>query len=132
MNPIGCLAIICPILLCLFFIFLAIGIMGWEFFLVMIGTLIAFFLLKALVSHINTRAERFVYQHMEKEQSQQKQESKQKNQGKTNNIKNGTSMPHRVTRPQSNDIDYDYYRLREMREEQAAYDDYIASLDMDD
>jgi hypothetical protein len=37
-----------------------------------------------------------------------------------------------VTRPQNNDIDYDYYRLREMREEQAAYDDYIASLDMDD
>ena len=81
--------------------------MGWEFFLVMIGTLIAFFLLKALVSHIN---------------------SKQKNQGKTNN----TSIPHRVTRPQSNDIDYDYYRLKELREEQAAYDDYIASLDMAD
>ena len=129
MNPIGCLAIICPILLCLFFIFLAIGIMGWEFFLVMIGTLIAFFLLKALVSHINTRAERLELQRIrEKEQKQRKQESKQKNQGKTNN----TSIPHRVTRPQSNDIDYDYYRLREMREEQAAYDDFIASLDMAD
>ena len=79
--------------------------MGWEFFLVMIGTLIAFFLLKALVSHINTRAERLELQRIrEKEQKQ----------------------------PQSNDIDYDYYRLKELREEQAAYDDYIASLDMAD
>ena len=87
------------------------------------------FLLKALVSHINTRAERLELQRIrEKEQKQRKQESKQKNQGKTNN----TSIPHRVTRPQSNDIDYDYYRLKELREEQAAYDDYIASLDMDD
>ena len=118
MNPIGCLAII--------FIFLAIGIMGWEFFLVMIGTLIAFFLLKALVSHINTRAERLELQRIR--EKEQKQRNKQKNQGKTNN----TSIPHRVTRPQSNDIDYDYYRLREMREEQAAYDDFIASLDMAD
>ncbi len=126
MNPIGCLAIICPILLCLFFIFLAIGIMGWEFFLVMIGTLIAFFLLKALVSHINTRAERLELQRIR--EKEQKQRNKQKNQSRTNN----TSIPHRVTRPQNNDIDYDYYRLREMREEQAAYDDYIASLDMDD
>ena len=126
MNPIGCLAIICPILLCLFFIFLAIGIMGWEFFLVMIGTLIAFFLLKALVSHINTRAERLELQRIR--EKEQKQRNKQKNQSRTNN----TSIPHRVTRPQSNDIDYDYYRLREMREEQAAYDDFIASLDMDD
>ena len=126
MNPIGCLAIICPILLCLFFIFLAIGIMGWEFFLVMIGTLIAFFLLKALVSHINTRAERLELQRIR--EKEQKQRNKQKNQSRTNN----TLIPHRVTRPQSNDIDYDYYRLREMREEQAAYDDFIASLDMDD
>ena len=126
MNPIGCLAIICPILLCLFFIFLAIGIMGWEFFLVMIGTLIAFFLLKALVSHINTRAEGLELQRIR--EKEQKQRNKQKNQSRTNN----TSIPHRVTRPQNNDIDYDYYRLREMREEQAAYDDYIASLDMDD
>lgn len=126
MNPIGCLAIICPILLCLFFIFLAIGIMGWEFFLVMIGTLIAFFLLKALVSHINTRAERLELQRIR--EKEQKQRNKQKNQSRTNN----TSIPHRVTRPQNNDIDYDFYRLREMREEQAAYDDYIASLDMDD
>ena len=126
MNPIGCLAIICPILLCLFFIFLAIGIMGWEFFLVMIGTLIAFFLLKALVSHINTRAERLELQRIR--EKEQKQRNKQKNQSRTNN----KSIPHRVTRPQNNDIDYDYYRLREMREEQAAYDDYIASLDMDD
>ena len=126
MNPIGCLAIICPILLCLFFIFLAIGIMGWEFFLVMIGTLIAFFLLKALVSHINTRAERLELQRIR--EKEQKQRNKQKNQSRTNN----TSIPHRVTRPQNNDIDYDYYRLREMREEQAAYDDFIASLDMDD
>ena len=126
MNPIGCLAIICPILLCLFFIFLAIGIMGWEFFLVMIGTLIAFFLLKALVSHINTRAERLELQRIR--EKEQKQRNKQKNLSRTNN----TSIPHRVTRPQSNDIDYDYYRLREMREEQAAYDDFIASLDMAD
>ena len=126
MNPIWFLAIICPILLCLFFIFLAIGIMGWEFFLVMIGTLIAFFLLKALVSHINTRAERLELQRIR--EKEQKQRNKQKNQSRTNN----TSIPHRVTRPQNNDIDYDYYRLREMREEQAAYDDYIASLDMDD
>ena len=126
MNPIGCLAIICPILLCLFFIFLAIGIMGWEFFLVMIGTLIAFFLLKALVSHINTRAERLELQRIR--EKEQKQRNKQKNQSRTNN----TSIPHRVTRPQNNDIDYDYYRLKELREEQAAYDDFIASLDMDD
>jgi hypothetical protein len=100
--------------------------MGWEFFLVMIGTLIAFFLLKALVSHINTRAERLELQRIR--EKEQKQRNKQKNQSRTNN----TSIPHRVTRPQNNDIDYDYYRLREMREERAAYDDFIASLDMAD
>ena len=84
------------------------------------------FLLKALVSHINTRAERLELQRIR--EKEQKQRNKQKNQSRTNN----TSIPHRVTRPQNNDIDYDYYRLREMREEQAAYDDFIASLDMDD
>ena len=53
---------------------------------------------------------------------------------KTNKAKahTGTSTTMRGTTLSSQQDDYDYQRYRAYREEQAAYDDFIASLDMAD
>ena len=92
-------------------------------FLIIIGTVIAFILIYAIVSHKKRRAEILELRRQIREE-QRRQELKEK--CKPNYIRK-----RRVSMPQQNfDADDEYYRLKALREERDAYDDYIASLDM--
>ena len=89
---------------------------------ILIGTVIALVLIYAFISHKKKRAKILELRRQIREE-QRRQELKDK--CKANYMKKRISMPQ-----QNYDIDYDYYRLKELREERDAYDDYIASLDM--
>ena len=91
-------------------------------FLIIIGTVIALVLIYVIVSHNKRRAKILELRRQIREEQRQ-QEIKEKCKPNYNRK--------RVSKPQQNDdFDDEYYRLRALREERDAYDDYIASLDM--
>ena len=92
-------------------------------FLIIIGTVIALVLIYAIVSHKKRRANILELRRQIGEEQRQ-QELKEK--CRPNTIKKRVS----INQNQNENQNDDYYRLKELKEEQAAYDDFIASLDM--
>lgn len=124
------IAIICWILLFIFLIVFMCSIMPWWLVLLMIVVFFLYAIIPWNQPYINrSRAKRY------KKRSVQQKKAEPKN-----NIPKTTNNP-RINRTNANigagtysqkDDNFDYERYRAIREEQAAYDDFIASMDMAD
>ena len=92
-------------------------------FLIIIGTVIALVLIYAIIAHKKRRAKILELRRQIREEQRQ-QELKEKCKPYYNRKRVSVNDNLNL-----NDDD-EYYRLRALREERDAYDDYIASLDM--
>ena len=96
-------------------------------FLIVIGTVIALILIYAIVAHKKRRAKQLeLIRQIKEEQRQQDL----KNNCRPNSTKKRVLNNDNVNENDDYDEDYEYYRLMELKEVRDAYDDYIASLDM--
>ena len=92
-------------------------------FLIVIGTVIALILIYAIVAHKKRRAKQLeLIRQIKEEQRQQELKNKCRPNSTKKRVLNNDNV-------NEND-DYEYYRLMELKEVRDAYDDYIASLDM--
>ena len=96
-------------------------------FLIVIGTVIALILIYAIVAHKKRRAKQLeLIRQIKEEQRQQEL----KNKCRPNSTKKRVLNNDNVNENDDYDEDYEYYRSMELKEVRDAYDDYIASLDM--
>ena len=96
-------------------------------FLIIIETVIALILIYAIVSHKKRRAKQLeLIRQIKEEQRQQEL----KNKCRPNSTKKRVLNNDNINENEDYDEDYEYYRLMELKEVRDAYDDYIASLDM--
>ena len=93
------------------------------FFLIIIGTVIALVLIYAIAAH-KKRSAKILELRRQIREEQRRQELKEKCKPYYNRKRVSVNA-----NLNENDDD-EYYRLRALREERDAYDDYIASLDM--
>ena len=96
-------------------------------FLIIIGTVIALVLIYAFISHKKKRAKILELRRQIREEQRQQE---LKNKCRPNSTKKRVLNNDNINENDDYDEDYEYYRLMELKEVRDAYDDYIASLDM--
>ena len=97
------------------------------YFLIITGTVIVLVLIYAIVAHKKRRAKILeLRRQIREEQRQQELKEKCKSYYNRKRVAVNANLNANLN---ENDDD-EYYRLRALREERDAYDDYIASLDM--
>ena len=102
-------------------------------FLIIIGTVIALVLIYAFISHKKKRAKILeLRRQIREEQRQQELKNKCRPNSTKKRVLNNDNPSTGSGQDENDDYDedYEYYRLMELKEVRDAYDDYIASLDM--
>ena len=100
-------------------------------FLIVIGTVIALILIYAIVAHKKRRAKQLeLIRQIKEEQRQQELKNKCRPNSTKKRVLNNDNVNENDDYDYDYDEDYEYYRLMELKEVRDAYDDYIASLDM--